>query len=310
MSSSRIVAQPVVRRVLAAVLVVASVVASPSLAAPEQASARATADALNVSAVASATRSVLCDRTTRGVIERQYFAPRCPRGWRSAARGPVLCSRIADAARRTYPKRCPAGWNTSVVDQGLQCVIAQRTYTCRLTAGAPAPTTTVAPATTAAPTTTTLPPSASFDARGWEAEILRLTNIERQANGLGTLSACPRLATAALAHTNRMLEGQFFAHNDPGTGTSITDRIRATGYLDGAGAWRVAENIAMGYESAAATMTGWMNSPGHRANILTPELTHLGVGVSIGLWEAWRGTYSNWNSATMATQNFGTGGTC
>ena len=107
-----------------------------------------------------------------------------------------------------------------------------------------------------------------------------------------------------------MLEGQFFAHNDPGTGSAIVDRIRATGYLDGAGAWRVAENIAMGYESAAATMTGWMNSPGHRANILTPELTHLGVGVSIGIWDAWRGTYSNWNSATMATQNFGTGGSC
>ena len=161
-----------------------------------------------------------------------------------------------------------------------------------------------------APTTTTTQPAASFDARGWEAEILRLTNIERQANGLGTLAACPRLATAALAHTNRMLEGQFFSHNDPGTGTAIVDRIRATGYLDGAGGWRVAENIAMGYMTAEATMTGWMNSPGHRANILLPDLTHLGVGVAIGVWDAWRGTYSNWNSATMATQNFGTGGSC
>ncbi len=107
-----------------------------------------------------------------------------------------------------------------------------------------------------------------------------------------------------------MLEGQFFAHNDPGTGTSVTDRIRASGYLAGANGWSTGENIAVGYSSAAATMVAWMNSPGHRANILQPAFTHLGVGVSIGIWEAWRGTYSNWNSATMATQNFGTGGSC
>lgn len=107
-----------------------------------------------------------------------------------------------------------------------------------------------------------------------------------------------------------MLAGQFFAHNDPGTGLAIVDCIRNTRYLEGAGAWNVGENIAMGYVSAAVTMVGWMDSPGHRANILNPVFTHLGVGVSIGVWEAWRGTYSNWDAASMATQNFGTGGTC
>lgn len=166
----------------------------------------------------------------------------------------------------------------------------------------------MAPTTTVAPTTTTLPPS--IDSRGWEAEILRLTNVERQNAGLGALAACGRLATAALAHSNRMLEGQFFAHNDPGTGTSPTNRIRASGYLEGANVWSTGENIAMGYASAEATMVGWMNSPGHRANILQPAFTHLGVGVSIGVWEAWRGKFSNWNKAAMATQNFGSGGTC
>jgi uncharacterized protein YkwD len=107
-----------------------------------------------------------------------------------------------------------------------------------------------------------------------------------------------------------MLQGQFFAHNDPGTGTSISDRVRASGYTDGANGWSAGENIAIGYASAAATMDGWMNSPGHRANILQPAFTHLGVGVSVGIWEEWRSKYSNWNSATMATQNFGSGGTC
>ena len=158
------------------------------------------------------------------------------------------------------------------------------------------------PATTATTTTTTLPPSASFDARGWESEILRITNVERQNAGLNPLVVCTRLANSALAHTNRMLEGQFFSHSDPGTGTASGDRIRSTGYFDSSNGWGYGENIAMGYSSPNATMVGWMNSPGHRANILNPSFTHLGVGVNIGKWDAWY--------RSVATQNFGYGGSC
>lgn len=157
------------------------------------------------------------------------------------------------------------------------------------------------PATTST-TTTTLAPTASFDARGWESEILRITNVERQNAGLNPLVSCTRLANSALAHTNRMLEGKFFSHSDPGTGTASVDRIRSTGYLDSSNSWGVGENIAMGYSSAKATMVGWMNSPGHRANILNPSFTHLGVGVNIGKWDAWY--------RSVATQNFGYGGSC
>ena len=165
--------------------------------------------------------------------------------------------------------------------------------------------------TTTTTTTTTLPPSASFDARGWEAEILRITNVERQNAGINPLAVCTRLTNSALAHTNRMLEGQFFSHNDPGTGTASVDRIRITGYLDSANGWGTGENIAMGYSSANATMVGWMNSPGHRKNILNPSFTHLGVGVNIGKWDAWYLPGSRLERfATMATQNFGYGGSC
>ena len=311
-------------RVSARMLAVA-VVAMASLVFAGPVPAGAGADVQGLSSVALAKRSVLCDRTRRGVVTRQHFAPKCPSGWRLASSGPVLCSRISDDVRRTFAKGCPTGWGSVNVDPGSQCVITRRRYSCSNGSGkattttvvsttttvTPTTTTTVAPTTTTAPpTTTTLPPAASFDARGWEAEILRLTNVERQNAGLGTVASCTRLATAALGHTNRMLAGQFFAHDDPGTGSTVGDRIRNSGYTEGAGAWRGGENIAMGYETAAATMVGWMNSPGHRANILLPDFTHLGVGVSIGVWEAWRGTYSNWNAATMATQNFGTGGTC
>lgn len=158
------------------------------------------------------------------------------------------------------------------------------------------------PATTSTTTTTTLAPTASFDARGWESEILRITNVERQNAGLNPLVSCTRLANSALAHTNRMLEGKFFSHSDPGTGTASVDRIRSTGYLDSANSWGVGENIAMGYSSANATMVGWMNSPGHRANVLNPSFTHLGVGVNTGKWDAWY--------RSVATQNFGYGGSC
>jgi uncharacterized protein YkwD len=259
-------------------------------------------------------QSVLCDRRLSGaVIERRHFDNKCPRGWKVASASPVLCSRGAGLEKKATANRCPSGWSLVSVDQGVVCRIAGRSYTCTPLPSGIRPTATVpvtVPATTMPPTTTTLPSSPSFDARGWEAEILRLTNVERQSAGLNPLVACARLATAALLHSNRMLEGQFFSHSDPTTGTGIVDRIRSTGYLDSTNGWRVAENIAMGYSTASATMVGWMNSPGHRANILTPGFTHLGVGVSIGVWEAWRGTYGNWNSATMATQNFGFGGNC
>ena len=159
------------------------------------------------------------------------------------------------------------------------------------------------PATTSTTTTTTtLAPTASFDARSWESEILRITNVERQNAGLNPLVVCTRLANSALAHTNRMLEGQFFSHSDPGTGTASGDRIRSTGYLDSSNGWGYGENIAMGYSSPSATMVGWMNSPGHRANILNPSFTHLGVGVNIGKWDVWY--------RSVATQNFGYGGSC
>jgi uncharacterized protein YkwD len=107
-----------------------------------------------------------------------------------------------------------------------------------------------------------------------------------------------------------MNEGQFQEHDDPGTGTSIVDRIRASGYLSGASSWSVGENIAWGYATAAQNVQAWMDSPGHRANILNASFTHLGVGVHLGVINAWRGTYSNWDFVPYSTQNFGFGGSC
>lgn len=105
-------------------------------------------------------------------------------------------------------------------------------------------------------------------------EILRLTNLERSSAGLSELTFNPLLNQAAQAHADTMVTTGQFSHviNDLGP----SDRVTATGYR-----WRaVGENIALGYSTPLAVMTGWMNSSGHRANILSTNYTELGVGIA------------------------------
>jgi uncharacterized protein YkwD len=142
----------------------------------------------------------------------------------------------------------------------------------------PAPTETPTPsfAPTANPTpipTATPTPNASEPDNSLTAEILRLTNLERGSAGLGALTLQPLLNQAAQAHADTMVSTGQFSHVINGLGPA--DRVTAAGY-----SWRaVAENIAYGYSTPAAVMTGWMNSSGHRANILGANYTELGVGM-------------------------------
>ena len=71
-----------------------------------------------------------------------------------------------------------------------------------------------------------------------------------------------------------MVDHQYFAHEGR-DGSQPAERIRATGYLSGGGAWRIGENLAWGTGDLAtprAIMAAWMHSPGHRANILQPAV--------------------------------------
>ncbi len=119
-------------------------------------------------------------------------------------------------------------------------------------------------------------------------EVLRLVNVERAKVGCAALRWESRLATAARLHSEDMARRNYFSHTSL-DGRTPWDRIRAQGYTDGS-----AENIAAGYSTAAAVMTGWMNSPGHKANILNCSNKALGVGIGKG------GTYG-----TYWTQDFG-----
>lgn len=108
--------------------------------------------------------------------------------------------------------------------------------------------------------------------------VIELANLERAAAGLPPLKANEALSQAAKAHSLAMAERDFFDHQDPSTGAAPGDRAKAAGY-----AWStVAENIAIGYATPEEVITGWMNSEGHRQNLLNPEYREIGVGYVAG----------------------------
>ena len=106
-----------------------------------------------------------------------------------------------------------------------------------------------------------------------EARMLALVNQERAANGLPAFVLDARLTEVARAHSADMRDRDFFAHTDPG-GLSPFDRMKAAGISFG---W-AAENIAWG-PGVEWAHQGLMTSPGHRANILNPELLRIGIGI-------------------------------
>ncbi|MFJ8109409.1 CAP domain-containing protein [Streptomyces sp. NPDC096132] len=109
------------------------------------------------------------------------------------------------------------------------------------------------------------------------AEVVDLTNRERARQGLRPLAVDPLLTSAAQAHCADMVARAFYSHTSP-EGTQPWDRAAAAGSTRRT----IGENIACGQRSAAEVVEGWMNSPGHRANILKPAFTHIGVGYAGG----------------------------
>lgn len=107
----------------------------------------------------------------------------------------------------------------------------------------------------------------------YEAEVVRLVNEIRQQNGLKPLTANWELSRVARYKFQDMLDNRYFAHQSPTHGTPF-QMIRNFGLT-----YRTAgENIAMGYRTPQAVVNAWMNSSGHRANILNASYTQIGVG--------------------------------
>ncbi|MFH9981346.1 CAP domain-containing protein [Streptomyces sp. NPDC017179] len=135
-------------------------------------------------------------------------------------------------------------------------------------------------ASQAAPAKTEAPTAAPTQA-AVEAEVLRLVNEERAKVGCSALTASSALAGLAQDFSEAMAAENFFDHTDP-SGASPWDRAAKLGITSLGG-----ENIARGQADAAAVMDAWMNSPGHRANILNCDFKTLGVGVHFGSGGPW-----------------------
>ncbi|CAH1194251.1 hypothetical protein PAECIP111892_01506 [Paenibacillus auburnensis] len=147
----------------------------------------------------------------------------------------------------------------------------------------PAPAATAKPAATPAPTAkpaaTAAPAAAVSTQATYVKQIVGLVNKERAAAGLSPVSALDSLNKVAAAKATDMRTNNYFSHTSPTYGSPF-DMMATFGIT-----YRAAgENIAMGQKSPQEVMTAWMNSEGHRANILSANFNYIGVGYDNNYW--------------------------
>lgn len=123
-------------------------------------------------------------------------------------------------------------------------------------------------------------------------DLLKYTNLQREANGLKPLTLNSDLTNAAQMKAKDMFAKDYWAHVSP-DGTTPWVWIRDSGY----NYLYAGENLARGFDTSADVVTAWMNSPEHRANMLSPNYTDIGFAVKSGTLT---GTYT-----TLVVQEFG-----
>ncbi|MCC3358091.1 CAP domain-containing protein [Bacillus sp. REN16] len=116
-------------------------------------------------------------------------------------------------------------------------------------------------------------PAPTAGISNFEKQVIDLTNAQRSKNGLPALKADTGLGKVAKTKANDMQQKNYFSHTSPTYGSPF-DMMRDFGV-----SFKTAgENIAKGQASPEAVVNAWMNSEGHRKNILNPNFTHIGVG--------------------------------
>jgi len=145
------------------------------------------------------------------------------------------------------------------------------------------------------PSPTTPPSGCAWTSNsGFESSLISLINSERSNRGLSTLSQYSALTTAARNHSQDMACNNFFSHTGS-NGSSPFSRMIAAGYSYST----ASENIyagSGGYNSASSAFSSWMNSDGHRNNMLNPDVTHIGIGYAY---------FANSDYGGYVTANFG-----
>jgi uncharacterized protein YkwD len=125
---------------------------------------------------------------------------------------------------------------------------------------------------------------------------LCLVNEQRSAHGIRALRVNARLSNASAGYSKRMVAQAFFDHEAP-DGTTLVQRLTSVGYLDGGDDWVVGENIGWGQgplSTPRAMVDAWMNSAGHRRNILAADFAEIGLGLAMGtpVDATWGATYT------------------
>jgi uncharacterized protein YkwD len=142
------------------------------------------------------------------------------------------------------------------------------------------------------PSTETLPVVA--------AATVCLLNEERAAHGLDPVQENSALTKASLAYSQRLVTESFFAHEAP-DGTDVVDRLTAAGYIRPGSGWEVGENLAWAQGVLASprnVVKAWMESPGHKTNVLTRSYREIGIGIVLG-------TPRGGHDGSTFTTNFG-----
>lgn len=143
------------------------------------------------------------------------------------------------------------------------------------------PPTAIPPVVTITPTPppTATPPTTPVvtDETAAELQIVAAVNVVRQMNGLAPLVLNEQLVQMAHLQANQMAQFQDMSHDLPQAPyPTLQDRANAVGYQF----FTLGENIAYNFPDTGSVMLAWMNSPGHRANILDPSYTQIGVGIA------------------------------
>jgi uncharacterized protein YkwD len=125
---------------------------------------------------------------------------------------------------------------------------------------------------------------------------LCLLNEQRAAQGVAPLAENAELSSASAGYSQQMVAQGFFAHQSPDGGT-LVDRLTGAGYLGDDEPWLVGENIGWGQGGLAtprSMVSAWMDSPGHRENLLSADYTEVGLGLALGtpVDQSWGATYT------------------
>ncbi|MEA5465683.1 CAP domain-containing protein [Leptothoe sp. PORK10 BA2] len=118
-------------------------------------------------------------------------------------------------------------------------------------------------------------PSCNTELEAIFNDLLAVTNQVRVDHGVSTLRFSRKLGQMAQGHAEDMANRDYFAHTSPDGLSTVASRIRATNYRFSS----AAENIAAGYNSAEDVVADWLNSPGHRVNLLNPNYVDVGFGL-------------------------------